>query len=148
MKAKLKPNRHGKWSMKKQDSIDKKMKLVSELFNLCGTELNYGNCVPTIKFIKFYGSERRFNFDADGQNVLYINQKFIRSSELDYIILCALCFFYTEKKPELIMGGKITMVDLHTCIDISDSVAVDILKSVARSVTSIALTRLIVSFIK
>lgn len=143
MKAKLKPTRHGKWSHKK-DSINKKMILVRELFNLVGAELNHGPTIPKVIFCKFYGNERRFTFDKDSNDNIFINEKFIKSKDLDYIITCAICFFYTEKRPDLIMGGKVTLVDIHSCIDISDNVIKDIFKIAAKNVAAIALTHILV----
>lgn len=147
MKTKLRPTRHGKWSMKKADSINKKMKLVRELFALCGTELAHEHFVPEVIFCKFYDSPRRFSLDADGGYRVFINEKFLKSGDLDYIITCALCFFYTEKRPDLILGGKLTLVDLHTCIDISDSAAKEVLQTVGKNLAAIILTRLVVSLI-
>lgn len=147
MKTKLRPTRHGKWSHKKRDSLEKKMMLVRELFALNGTELNHGNHIPDVVFIKFYGNERRFSLCADGRCRVYINEKYIRSSDLDYIILCALCFYYTERRPDLILGGKLTLVDLHASIDNTDSVVRDVVTTVSKNVAAIVLTRLIVSAI-
>lgn len=147
MKVKLKPTRHGKWSVRKQDSIDKKMRLVRELFSVNGAELNHGSSIPEVRFVRFYGNERRFTLDTDGNCIVYINDKYIKSRDLDYIVLCALCFYYTEKRPELILGGTVTMVDLHASIDFSGSHLKDILIVTAKNVAAIALTRLIVSTI-
>lgn len=143
MKTKLKPTRHGKWSHKK-NSICKKMILVRELFNLLGTELNHGSVTPKIIFCKFYGNERRFTLDEDDKHVIYVNEKFIKSKDLDYIITCAICYFYTEKHQDLILGGKVTLVDIHTCIDTSDNVIKDVLKIAAKNVAAIALTQILV----
>lgn len=143
MKAKLRPNRHGKWSHKKIDSITKKMILVRELFNLVGTELDHGKLIPNVIFCKFYGNERRFTLDEE-YNKIYINEKFIKSKDLDYIITCAICYFYIERQPQLILGGKVTLVDIHTCIDISDNVAKEVLKTVAKNVAAVALTQILI----
>lgn len=146
MKAKLKPTRHGKWKFNKEASMENKMKLVRELFALCGTELNNGNLVPRINFVKFYGNQRRFTLDEDGKNI-YINEIYLKGGELDYLITCAICFFYTEKHKDLILGGEITLVDLHSCIDFSESVAKRIAKEVACSATGIVLTKVLVHLI-
>lgn len=143
MKAKLRPDRHGKWSHKKKNSIEKKMILIRELFNLLGVELNHGRVVPDITFCRFYGNKRRFTLDEDYDRI-YINENFIKSKDLDYIITCAICYFYTERHPKLILGGSVTLVDLHTCIDVSDNVAKEILKTVAKNVAAIALTQILV----
>lgn len=146
MKAKLKPTRHGKWSLRKEDSIEKKMTLVRELFNLCGTELDTGALTPKISFVKFYGNQRRFVLDEDARNI-YINELQLKSRNLDYVILCAICFFYTEKHKESILGGEVTLVDLHSCIDFSDSLLKDIMKTVARDVTAVVLTKILINLI-
>lgn len=146
MKTKLKPKRHGKWSIKKSDSIDKKMRLVRELFALCGAELDTNSVIPKISFTNFYGNHRRFVLDADGKHI-YVNEKQLKSRELDYVILCAICFFYTEKHADKILGGTVTLVDLHACIDFSDSALKDLTKTVARDVGAIILTRLLIKLI-
>lgn len=144
MKAKLKPTRHGKWSIKKDDSIDRKMKLVRELFALCGTELDTNSVIPKISFVKFYGNSRRFVLDPDSKNI-YINELQLKERNLDYIITCAICFFYTEKHKGCIIGGEVTLVDLHSCIDFSDNFLKSVAKTVARDITAIALTRILIA---
>lgn len=146
MKAKLRPTRHGKWNSNREKSMERKMKLVRELFGLMGTELNHGSLIPTVKFCKFYGNQRRFSI-SDDTNEVFINELFLKSRDLDYIILCAICLFFTERYPNLIIGGTVTLVDLHTCIDISDSVAKEILGTVLKNVSAVVLTNLLIRII-
>lgn len=146
MKAKLRPTRHGKWSSNREKSMERKMKLVRELFALMGTELNHGTTIPTVKFSKFYGNQRRFTISED-TNEVFINELFLKSKDLDYIILCAICLFYTERYPDLIIGGVVTLVDLHTCIDISESVAKEVLATVIKNVTAVVLTNILIRII-
>lgn len=146
MKNRLRPTRHGKWSGNYQKSLERKMKLLRELFALVGTELNHGQTIPAVRFVKFYGNQRRFTLSNDSDEI-FINQNFIKSRDLDYIILCALCFFYTEKHPELVLGGEVTLVDLHTCIDISESTTKEIFGIVLKNVSAVVLTNIIIRLI-
>jgi hypothetical protein len=47
----------------------------------------------------------------------------------------------------LFQGGKVTLVDLHTCIDLTDTFAEDIFKTVAKNVAAIVLTNLLIRII-
>lgn len=146
MKNRLRPTRHGKWTGNYEKSFSRKMKLVRELFALLGTELNHGNTLPNVKFVKFHGNQRRFTLSEDNNDV-YINRIFIKDRDVDYIILCAICFFYTEKYPDLILGGKVTLVDLHTCIDISESVTKEVFGTILKNVSAVVITNLIIRII-
>lgn len=147
MKTKLRPTKHGKWSRRKKDSLDKKMMLVRELFNLLGTDLVHGKTLPNIVFCPFYGNNRRFILSDEEPTRILINEDILKSRDLDYVVLCAICFMYTEKFPDLIKGGKVTLVDLHTCIDLTDTFAEDIFKTVAKNVAAIVLTNLLIRII-
>lgn len=144
MKAKLRPTRHGKFSTRRAESVDRKMRLVHELFLLNGAELDNGDHVPEVKIVNFHGNQRRFVLDRDGQPVVYINKDLVFSRDLDYIVLCALCFYFTETKKHMIKGGTVTMVDIHSCIDLSSSFAKDVAVKIAKGATASVITSLLI----
>lgn len=146
MKTKLSPKLYGKWGRNITKSKFAKMRLAVDLFSLCGADLDMGKTIPDIKVTRFYDNPRRFVFDQE-DDIIYVNQMHLFSKDFDYYLIFAICAFYIERYPHLIKGGTVTLVDIQSHLDLSASVAKEIMLLVGKNVTAILLTKILVKLI-